>query len=97
MWGKETMSFSESLLISLLGIVVVFSILVILDLAVMVISKILRLILGATHHEVANQGTRGGAASADRESELLAILASAISDDLGIRPDQLKIKSIKEI
>ena len=97
MWGKETMSIPESFLISLLGIVVVFSVLIILDLAVMVISKVLRLILGATHAGQANQVTKGGAASADRDSELLAILASAISDDLGIRPDQLKIKSIKEI
>ena len=99
MWTKETMTIPESLLISLLGIVVVFAVLVILDLAVMVISKVVRVLLGAAHLDGANKKSAAGgvAASAEKDSELLAVLASAISDDLGITPDKLKIVSIREV
>ena len=93
MWVKETMSIPESLLISLLGIVVVFMALVVLDLAVMVISRIVRLFVGA------GGGTRGLSAdeAAEREAEMLAVLAAAISEDLGLTPAEFRIKSIREL
>ena len=96
MWKSETMSVPESLLISLLGITVVFMVLVVLDLAVMVISKIVRLLTGGAAAQTKAAPAKA-AVSAEGDSELLAILASAISDDLGITPDQLRIKSIRQI
>ncbi len=96
MWKSETMSVPESLLISLLGITVVFMVLVILDLAVMVISKVVRMLTGAAGTQT-KSAPAGAAVNAEGDSELLAILASAISDDLGITPDQLRIKSIRQI
>lgn len=95
MWTQPTMSFPESIVVSALGISVVFVTLVVLALAIMVISKVLRAIIkdGAPQPAAA----AAPAVSDEADKETLAVLMAAIGVDLDLPPEQFKIVDVKEV
>ena len=86
MWTEPTMPFGQSVIVSLLGLSVVFLALICLALAIMVISKILRSVV-----------SDGAKAPAEADKELLAVLMATIGDDLGLPTDKFKILSVTEV
>ena len=89
MWTEPTMPFGQSVIVSLLGLSVVFLALICLALAIMVISKILR--------SVVSDGAKAPAVSDEADKELLAVLMATIGDDLGLPTDKFKILSVTEV
>ena len=97
MWTEPTMPFGQSVIVSLLGLSVVFLALICLALAIMVISKILRSVVsdGAKAPAVAQKAAPPVSDEADKE--LLAVLMATIGDDLGLPTDKFKILSVTEV
>ncbi len=97
MWTEPTMPFGQSVIVSLLGLSVVFLALICLALAIMVISKILRSVVsdGAKAPAVAQKAAP--AVSDEADKELLAVLMATIGDDLGLPTDKFKILSVTEV
>ena len=96
MWTEPTMPFGQSVIVSLLGLSVVFLALICLALAIMVISKILRSVVsdGAKAPAAAQKAP---AVSDEADKELLAVLMATIGDDLGLPTDKFKILSVTEV
>lgn len=94
----ETMSFGESLLTSLTGLAVVFTVLIVLALATIAIAKVVGKLTGA-------QSTPAPAAPAaptapvaeDELGDIVAALQGALSMESGIPVDKLLIKSVKSV
>ena len=105
MWNKATMTFGESVIISLMGLSVVFLALIVLALAVYLISLILRTVSPVQEEiKASDKGAAGQTVlpakeppESEDDQELLAALSAAIADDLGLSPDKFRIKSIQEI
>lgn len=97
MWTEPTMPFGQSVIVSLLGLSVVFLALICLALAIMVISKILRSVVsdGAKAPTAAQKAAP--AVSDEADKELLAVLMATIGDDLGLPTDKFKILSVTEV
>lgn len=96
MWTKATMTFGESLMISAMGISVVFLALICLALAIIVISKI----LGAVIKDAPKPAAAPAPApvvSDEPQKETLAVLMATIGEDLGLPTDQFQITSVTEI
>ncbi len=95
MWTQSTMSFPESIVMSALGISVVFITLIVLALAIVIISKILRVVI---KDEVKPAATPVQPAVSDEEDkETLAVLMAAIGADLNLPPEEFKIVNVKEM
>ncbi len=92
------MSFGESLLTSLTGLAVVFTVLIVLALATIAIAKVVGKLTGA-------QSTPAPAAPAaptapvaeDELGDIVAALQGALSMESGIPVDKLLIKSVKSV
>lgn len=92
------MSFGESLLTSLTGLAVVFTVLIVLALATIAIAKVVGKLTGA-------QSTPASAAPAaptapvaeDELGDIVAALQGALSMESGIPVDKLLIKSVKSV
>ena len=99
MLAGQDLTFIDTLYVSLLGILVVFSALVALDLAVMIIGKVINAIQGAGKNaaSMAAPVKSAPAVSDEADKELLAVLASVIAEDLGVATDQFRITSVTEI
>ena len=95
MWTEPTMPFGQSVIVSLLGLSVVFLALICLALAIMVISKILRSVVSDGAKAPAAAQKAAPAVSDDKE--LLAVLMATIGDDLGLPTDKFKILSVTEV
>lgn len=95
MWTQSTMSFPESIVISALGLSVVFVTLVALALAIIIISKLLRSIIRDDVKKPAAPVQPAVSDEADKET--LAVLMAVIGTDLDLPPDQFKIVNVKEI
>ena len=95
MWTEPTMPFGQSVIVSLLGLSVVFLALICLALAIMVISKILRSVVSAKAPAAAQKAAP--AVSDEADKELLAVLMATIGDDLGLPTDKFKILSVTEV
>lgn len=95
MWVSETMTFSESLMISSIGLSVVVSALILLALTTMLFSKNMAL-LGITG-EVAKSSPITDAGKVNLNEEEYAVLISAISEKVNRSLDEFVIKEIKEI
>ena len=93
MWTEPTMPFGQSVIVSLLGLSVVFLALICLALAIMVISKILRSVVS----DGAKAPAAAPAVSDEADKELLAVLMATIGDDLGLPTDKFKILSVTEV
>lgn len=99
MWTESTMPFGQSLIVSALGISVVFLTLVVLACSIMVISKILGAILGNAGSKKAAPVAApvAPAAPSEADQELLAVLMSVIAEDLGLPTEQFRILNVTEI
>ena len=97
MWTESTMSIGQSLIISAMGISVVFLALICLSLAIIVISKILGSFSGKTAQKTAAAPAPAPVVSDEPQKEVLAVLMATIGEDLGCPPDQFRIKSVTEV
>ena len=97
MWTEPTMPFGQSVIVSLLGLSVVFLALICLALAIMVISKILRSVVSDGAKAPAAAPKAAPAVSDEADKELLAVLMATIGDDLGLPTDKFKILSVTEV
>ena len=97
MWTEPTMPFGQSVIVSLLGLSVVFLALICLALAVTVISKILRSVISDGAKAPAAAPAAAPAVSDEADKELLAVLMATIGDDLGLPTDKFKILSVTEV
>ena len=95
MWTEATMPFGQSVIVSLLGISVVFITLVTLALAIVLISKILRSIIKDGAQKPAPAAAPVVSDEADKET--LAVLMATIGMDLDLPADQCKIVNVKEL
>ena len=95
MWTEATMPFGQSVIVSLLGISVVFITLVTLALAIVLISKILRSIIKDGAQKPAPAVAPVVSDEADKET--LAVLMATIGMDLELPADQFKIVNVKEL
>lgn len=98
----ETMSFGESLLTSLTGLAVVFTVLIVLALATIAIAKVVGKLTGAQSTPAAAAPAAAPAApkagAAEEElGDIVAALQGALSMESGIPVDKLVIKSIKSV
>lgn len=95
MWTQPTMPFSQSVIVSGLGISVVFITLIVLALAIMLISKILRAIIKDEVQKPA--AAVQPAVSDESDKETLAVLMAVIGADLELPTEQFKIVNVKEV
>lgn len=98
----EAMSFGESLLISLTGLTVVFTVLIVLALATIAIAKIVGKLTRAQSAPVSAPAAAPAAAPAvppveEDLSEVVAVLQGALSMESGIPVDKLMITSVKRV
>ena len=91
------MPFGQSVIVSLLGLSVVFLALICPALAIMVISKILRSVVSDGAKAPAAARKQTPAVSDEADKELLAVLMATIGDDLGLPTDKFKILSVTEV
>ena len=97
MWTETTMSIGQSLIISAMGISVVFLALGSLALAIIVISKILGSVIKNNAQKPAAAPAPAPVASDEPQKETLAVLLATIGEDLGLPTDQFQITSVTEI
>lgn len=96
MWTQPTMPFSQSVIVSGLGVTVVFLTLVVLALSIMAISKILRAIIKDDSQTPAATAPQP-VVSDEADKETLAVLMATIGLDLDLPPEQFKIVDVKEV
>ena len=99
----ETMSFGESLLTSLTGLAVVFTVLIVLALATIAIAKVVGKLTGAqsTPAPAAPAAAPAAAPTApvaeDELGDIVAALQGALSMESDLPVDKLLIKSVKSV
>ena len=86
------MTFADSIIISLVGLLVVFSALAVLAIAVIIISKV----IGTLFKESAPKAAAAVAAPAIDE-ESYAVLLAAVSEEARLSGEQFRVTSIKEL
>lgn len=95
MWTQATMDVGTSVIVSALGLSVVFTTLVVLALAILAISKILQAVI---KEEVKKPAVAAPVAVSDEaDKETLAVLMATIGMDLDLPTDQFKIVDVKEV
>lgn len=93
MWTGQEMTFLDSVMISAVGILVVFSALASLAIAIVIISKILKLF---DKTEVPKAAVAAAPAPAIDE-ESYAVLLAAISEEARLSGEEFRVTSIKEL
>lgn len=92
------MSFGDSVLVSCFGIGTVFLMLLALLVAIMVISWIVRRIVGSKGKKpVPEQNVQEKTNEGLEKAKLMACLMAVLGEETGTDPQNLKIKSIREI
>lgn len=95
MWTSDTMSVADSLMISLMGIIIVLSALALLAVMIVIFSKIFE------NLDKKNSKKQGGSTEVKKEGlsdeEIGSMIISVVCEDLCIEPDEIIVKSIKEI
>ena len=88
------MTFADSIIISLVGLLVVFSALAVLAIAVIIISKV----IGTLFKESAPKAAAAVAAPAPAiDEESYAVLLAAVSEEARLSGEQFRVTSIKEL
>lgn len=95
MLNADSISFLESITISGLGLAVVFTTLIVLALAIIVISKIITTFIKEGQPKAA--AIQPVVDNSEKDNEAFAILMAVISEDLNLPTDQFRIVSIKEV
>jgi len=94
MWtGEVTMA--DALLISALGLLVVFAALASLAIAIIIISKILGMLIKTDAPKAAAAAAAAPVPAIDEES--YAVLLAAISEEARLSGEEYRVKSIKEL
>lgn len=94
MFTGSTMGIFESIIVSALGLSVVFTALAILAIAIVIFSKIFNS-LGAVENKSALKVVKPVEENLDEEH--CAVIISAISEELRSKRGEYRVKSIKEI
>ena len=88
------MTFADSIIISLVGLLVVFSARAVLAIAVIIISKV----IGTLFKESAPKAAAAVAAPAPAiDEESYAVLLAAVSEEARLSGEQFRVTSIKEL
>lgn len=97
MWTGQTMTFIDSLVISALGIMVVFTALAAIAVSIIIISKIINMIIKPDVPKAAPAAAAAAPVPAIDE-EAYAVLLAAISEEARLSGDgDVRVTSIKEL
>lgn len=98
MWTQSTMDFSQSLLVSGLGLMVVFSALIVMALAIIVGAKVFSAFNKKSDKNDQASGVSDIAAeNSTADEEACAVLLAVISEEMHAPIDSFRIKEIKEV
>lgn len=99
MWTGQTMTIADSLVISLLGIMVVFSALAALAISIVIISKIINMITKSDAPKAAPAAAAAAAAPVPAiDEEAYAVLVAAITEEARLSGEgDVRVVSIKEL
>lgn len=92
MWTGQEMTLADGLMISAVGLLVVFAALAALAIAVIIISKIINT---AVKDKAPKQAAVAAAPALDEES--YAVLLAAISEEARLSGEEFRVTSIKEL
>lgn len=96
MWESKTMNLSESLAASGIGMLVVMLVLVVLAFAIIIVSKILKIIGLGIEKKVAPP-VQNASQGEELDEESYAILMAAVCEEIQQPADKFRITEIKEI
>ncbi|MBQ1190175.1 MAG: OadG family protein [Lachnospiraceae bacterium] len=96
MWTGQTMTFMDSVVISLLGILVVFTCLACIAVSIVIISKIINTIIKPEAPKAAVAAAAAPAPAIDEEA--YAVLVAAVTEEARLSGDgDVRVVSIKEL
>ena len=95
MWTGQTMTFADSVVISLLGILVVFTALACIAISIVIISKVINAIIKP---EAPKAAAAAAAPAPAIDEEAYAVLVAAITEEARLSGDgDVRVVSIKEL
>ena len=97
MWKETTMSLGNSLLASAMGFLIVFLVLIFLALVIIVFAKVFNATAGKKAPAAAAAAPAAPAMPEKDDSETIAIVTSAICEELNADPGELRINGIREV
>lgn len=103
MWTSTTMDAGTAIMVSVMGMAVVFLSLIALDLAIMIVSKIVnstqknKETVSAAPAASAVPAAPAAPAASSANDETYAVLMAAACEEAHASPDTIQIKEIKEI
>ena len=97
MWTESTMPIGQSLIVSLLGISIVFLTLIVLSLAIILTSRALGAFIKDSAPKPAVAAAPAPVVSDEADKEVLAVLMATIGEDLGTTPDRFRILNVTEL
>ena len=96
MWTGQTMTFMDSLVISALGIMVVFTALACIAVSIVIISKVINTIIKPEAPKAAVAAAAAPAPAIDEEA--YAVLVAAVTEEARLSGDgDVRVVSIKEL
>ncbi len=96
MWTGQTMTFADSLVISALGIMVVFAALASIAISIVIISKVIGMIIKPEAPKAAVAAAAAPAPAIDEEA--YAVLVAAVTEEARLSGDgDVRVVSIKEL
>ena len=96
MWTGQTMTFMDSVVISLLGILVVFTCLACIAVSIVIISKVINTIIKPEAPKAAVAAAAAPAPAIDEEA--YAVLVAAVTEEARLSGDgDVRVVSIKEL
>ena len=96
MWTGQTMTFMDSVVISLLGILVVFTCLACIAISIVIISKVINAIIKPESPKAAVAAAAAPAPAIDEEA--YAVLVAAVTEEARLSGDgDVRVVSIKEL
>ena len=96
MWTGQTMTFMDSVVISLLGIMVVFTALACIAISIVIISKVINAIIKPEAPKAAVAAAAAPALAIDEEA--FAVLVAAVTEEARLSGDgDVRVVSIKEL
>ena len=96
MWTGQAMTFMDSVVISLLGIMVVFTALACIAISIVIISKVINAIIKPEAPKAAAAAAAAPAPAIDEEA--YAVLVAAITEEARLSGDgDVRVVSIKEL
>ena len=96
MWTGQTMTFMDSLVISALGIMVVFTALACIAISIVIISKVINAIIKPEAPKAAVAAAAAPAPAIDEEA--YAVLVAAVTEEARLSGDgDVRVVSIKEL